>query len=365
LLQKPCGAARCEVKCEEPSAFTTAPAAVAALGSKTPESPVRRLFGLTAALLTCSTLVALWASAFTMPFMLLAALVTQRWGVAGALAGLFALPHLVPIPRVPFVGGVMLAAVKRWQGPPGTCRFLDFSFEEGLAEPEPEPASAASKSERMRRQMFCYHPHGISSVGVLLLTEQMPNLRVCGGPVLYHFAPLFRFGMEGLLGIKFGSVRPADLHGYMKKGESPLMMVPGGFHEATITCPGHERVFLKHRKGFVKYALRYGYDLVPVYTIGEADLMANAQGGWGWRFWLNGLGIPAVLPFGFPLFPLFPRRGVELVTAVGPPVKMPRIAQPSDEDVSEHHRRYMAEVQKLYDRMKKGTASEGRKLEIW
>lgn len=239
---------------------------------------------------------------------------------------------------------------------------MDFSSEEKVPEPEPEPAPGASKDKK--RQLFCYHPHGIMSLGVCLLMEQRPDIRCCGGPVLYHAAPLFRLGVEGLMGIKFGSVAPSDLHGYMGKGET-LMLVPGGFHEATITCSGHERVYLKNRKGFVKYALRYGYDLVPVYTIGEHDVMSNAQGGWGWRFWLNNHGIPAVLPVGYPLFPLFPRRGVELVTAVGPPLKMPHIPKPTSADINEHHARYVEEVQKLFDRMKKGTASADRKLEIW
>merc|ERR1740121_2869519 len=162
-----------------------------------------------------------------------------------------------------------------------------------------------------------------------------------------------------------GSVDKKDLSNLMRKGDTPLMMVPGGFHEATISCPGHERVYLKTRMGFVKYALRFGYDLVPCYTFGEADLLANPQGGWKWRFWLNSLNIPAVLPFGWPPFPLFPRRGVDLVTVVGPPVPMPLIKNPTDKDVKEHHARYVAAFQELYKRAAPGTASEKRKLEIW
>merc|ERR1719265_19060 len=103
-----------------------------------------------------------------------------------------------------------------------------------------------------------------------------------------------------------GSVGPGDLNKLMKSGESPLALVPGGFQEATLSCCGHERVFLKTRKGFVKYALRHGYDLVPVYGVGESDLMSNPQGAWGIRFMLNGFGIPAFIPWGFPFLPLLP-----------------------------------------------------------
>ncbi|CAM9488198.1 unnamed protein product, partial [Heterosigma akashiwo] len=56
----------------------------------------------------------------------------------------------------------------------------------------------------------------------------------------------------------------------MEKGES-FGIIPGGFEEATISKLGAQRVYLKKRKGFVKYALKYGYALVPVYTFGESD----------------------------------------------------------------------------------------------
>jgi len=360
----------CEPLCEVAASSSGLPGAVPVLGSppggKSREGFVRRMLGVLWGIHSWSLFVALWGTVVLLPLWLLAAVATQQWQLAAGFTALFALPHLVPIPSVPFARSMYFAGMKRWLGPPGTCRLLDLS-QDGASEPEPEPSPGKQgASERdVAKKMYCYHPHGILSTGALLLMEAVPDLRVCGGPVLHHYAPLFRLGVEGLLGVKFGSASPSDLHGYMRKGESPLMLVPGGFHEATITCSGHERVYLKHRKGFIKYALRYGYDLVPVYSIGENDLMSNPQGGWSWRFALNNLGIPAVLPFGFPLFPIFPRRGVELVTAVGPTVKMPHIPKPTAEDVSEHHERYMREVQKLYDRVKKGTASEARKLEVW
>lgn len=358
--------ATCEVKCENSAVCAAVPTPAVGDSIKSREGFLRRLFGLLSALLSWSFMISIWVGALALPLVLLAAVVAQQWQWAGVLVGLFLWPHLLPISALPYTRDFLFASMKHWQGPPGTCRFLDLSGEEGCSEPEPEPAPGPGSAKSGKaRQMYCYHPHGILSVGALMLLEQVPDLRCCGGPFLYHCSPLFRFGMDGLLGVKFGSVRPADLHGYMKKGETPLMLVPGGFHEATISCPGHERVFLKNRKGFVKYALRYGYDLVPVYTIGESDLAANVQGGWGWRFFLNNLGIPAVLPWGCAWLPLFPRRGVELVTAVGPAVKMPKIERPTNEEVSEHHARYVKEVQKLYERMKVGTASEGRKLEVW
>ena len=54
-------------------------------------------------------------------------------------------------------------------------------------------------------------------------------------------------------------------------------VVTGGFEEATVTCRFTERVFLKTRAGFIKYALRHGYDLVPCFTVGDSDMFQ------GWK----------------------------------------------------------------------------------
>jgi 2-acylglycerol O-acyltransferase 2 len=321
----------------------------------------RTALAVAGALACWSILVAAWAASIMGPVVLVVAAATARWRLVGALCAATALPHIVPIPRIPGACEVLVRGIFRWVGPPGTVRFVDYSRPASSGEPEPEPLVAGDAD----RQLFCYHPHGIYTLGCLKIAAERPDVTVLSSPFLYHFAPVFRFIVGILKGENFGSVGRKDLMNIMKKGRTPLMLVPGGFHEATIVCPGTERVYLKNRKGFVKYALRHGYDLVPCYTIGESDLMANPQGAWGFRFFMNALSLPAVLPWGFPLLPLLPRRGVEMVTTIGPPVKVPRIRNPTDEDVKEYHKRYMAALQELYDRAKVGTASESRKLEIW
>merc|ERR1719323_280300 len=115
-----------------------------------------------------------------------------------------------------------------------------------------------------------------------MMLNERPDVRILSSAFLYHLAPAFRLAAPLLMGFKMGSVGRGDLTSLMKAGESPLALVPGGFHEATVCCRGKERVFLKNRRGFVKFALRHGYDLVPVYTVGEDDLMSNPQGGWWW-----------------------------------------------------------------------------------
>ncbi|KAF4730527.1 hypothetical protein FOZ63_008685, partial [Perkinsus olseni] len=105
--------------------------------------------------------------------------------------------------------------------------------------------------------------------------------------------------------------------------------------EATITCPGTDRIYLNNgRKGFVRYALREGYSLTPVYGFGETDTFSNVQGMWGFRYWLNSgtFEIPAVWGLGHWLCPILPRRE-KLRIVYGTPLHLPRIPNPTQEEV--------------------------------
>lgn len=90
------------------------------------------------------------------------------------------------------------------------------------------------------------------------------------------------------------------------------------------------------------------------------------------------MSIPAVLPFGFPPLPLLPKR-VRVRLAIGPPLHMPQIKNPTREEVEKHRRRpvvcsiatvssphrYLAALKATYEEAIKGTDSEGRALEVW
>ena len=38
-----------------------------------------------------------------------------------------------------------------------------------------------------------------------------------------------------------------------------------------------DRVFIRKRAGFIKYALQHGYNLQPAFTFGESDIYASLQ----------------------------------------------------------------------------------------
>ena len=48
-----------------------------------------------------------------------------------------------------------------------------------------------------------------------------------------------------------------------------IMLLPGGFEEATVTSDKEYRLYIKSRKGFIKYALQNGYKIHPVFIFNE------------------------------------------------------------------------------------------------
>ena len=104
--------------------------------------------------------------------------------------------------------------------------------------------------------------------------------------------------------------------------------------------------------GIVKYALLHGYRLTPVYTFGEESTYSTMNSFQSFRLWLNKFGIPGVVFMGWPLFPLMPKRGLEIHTVVGDPLQLPKIEKPTKEDVQEWHGKYIQALQELFDKNK-------------
>eukprot|EP00494_Astrolonche_serrata_P023250 UN23508 len=69
-----------------------------------------------------------------------------------------------------------------------------------------------------------------------------------------------------------------SIYNILKQGPgSSLTLVLGGAKESLEAHPGKARLYLKHRKGFVKQALMYGACLVPVYGFGENELFSQME----------------------------------------------------------------------------------------
>lgn len=141
----------------------------------------------------------------------------------------------------------------------------------------------------------------------------------------------------------------------MKAGQN-IALIPGGFEEATVYEYDHDRIFLKNRCGFIKYALKYGYKVYPVYTFGEEKTYYTLPYLLEFRLWLNKFKIPTVFFCG--LWGSFlPFRDVDLITVVGTPIEMPTITEPTKEQVEKYHAIYISELEKLYNKHKPSKTS--------
>lgn len=230
--------------------------------------------------------------------------------------------------------------------------------------------------QELKPNLYAFHPHGAFCMGwsVLFCSKIMNDglVRFVFSPVLYA-SPLFRLWCR-LVG-RPGSASKAAMIGYMKERKDKtrrdhLALPPGGFEEATLSCQGKDRVYIKKRVGFVKLALQHGYNVVPVYTFGENMTYANVQGMWKLRLWLNNLGLPAIVIFGSWVNPFLPKRhnrGIKVV--IGDPIVLPKISNPTREEVKLWHDKYIASLIRLFEDHKEEhygpELAKTAKLELW
>ena len=128
------------------------------------------------------------------------------------------------------------------------------------------------KNDGAKPVLFCHHPHGCCAIGASAVGTQVATAKEpCRGlvaPLVFNL-PICRqlFEMVGNLPADPETVKHA-----MRDERRDLVIIPGGVEEVVLTSPDHERAYINARKGFIKYALQFGYDLVPVYHFGETQM---------------------------------------------------------------------------------------------
>jgi len=198
----------------------------------------------------------------------------------------------------------------------GPRAFKEVSF---FMEEKPDLQKLESGQERL---LVAYHPHGMFCWGFFLHGGYCsPKLSFFPIQNLFVIAGLHPFYEGATRGKIILQVTNAPCHRQHQSDVQPPDHWAGSARRCPLPAAGTDRVYLKKRQGFIKYALQYGYNLMPVYTFGEADTYLNHDGGYDWKFKLNDKSIPTIVPFGEWWCPLLPRYNTRLHSVAGRFVK--------------------------------------------
>lgn len=213
---------------------------------------------------------------------------------------------------------------------------------------------------KKEKSLFSFHPHGVLAFGTSMTgakNEILYDACFCGSRAMMNLP------LSGIIARWIGvvGVNNKNFKDIMKKGKNIIFM-PGGFEEATITSYSKDKVYIKNRKGFIKYALEYGYRVYPSYTFNENRIFYTITAFEKFRLFLNKFKIPGT--FFFSKYFIFPNTDLDLFTVVGKPIEFPIISDPTKEEIDRYHKLYIQELVNLYNRHKnKYHASE--QLEIY
>lgn len=216
--------------------------------------------------------------------------------------------------------------------------FFNLGFDDFL------PDHTVIKEEELKREKFilCLLPHGLFGVGTFA-TMFKERIFYDSRWMVSAFVKLTP--LSGIIGglIGFEGISPEAFKDALKKGDS-IAFMPGGFEEATLTDNNQNNLYLQQRKGFIKYAIQFGYPLYFTYTFGENKLVPVITWFKSFRLFLNKLKIPGVIAL--PYFNI----NQKLVTVVSKRIVLPHDPNPSDKMVEQHHKFFLEEVTKLYNK---------------
>lgn len=275
-------------------------------------------------------------------------------------------------------GGLVVISYIPW---PVSRRFEDFFYEGSMNHAkscslnfEDDTCLLTGKDEPT---IVAAHPHGCFSMGVRCLCvsppyREAPNPPICVVSSLLYYQP---FGYFTFNRVNAGGApsSKASFKNLLKKRKN-ILLQPGGFEEATTSCPNAPDRVWTSKGGFVKYALQYGYTITPMYVFNEKNGYHNIQGAWKIRLWLSSFGLPALVFAGkwwAPWLPLtlWGENGFHVVH--GTPIPCPKLktpGQPTPDEVESYRQEYEESVLDLYRRHAPTFYKEGEfesELEIW
>ncbi|KAK6589640.1 hypothetical protein RS030_120 [Cryptosporidium xiaoi] len=210
------------------------------------------------------------------------------------------------------------------------------------------------------KQLLCIHPHGILGIGSMYLTIS-GIINKCFYLIvtesLVWFQPIINIVLNSA--VKLRGASHTSFKNTMIKGEGPLLMFPGGFHETILLSWGVDHIYAKKRFGFIKYCLKYNYSIRPVYVFGECLSFHQLQYFKKFRWFLNDFSLPSVLFCGETWWnPLLPVKNVPYLIVIGRPIvcchetnfidNQSNDQYPSRELIREYQSLYIENLKRIY-----------------
>lgn len=277
------------------------------------------------------------------PPYIISAIVVLLWQYpTRSLAWAYATPLLLSIISKPVAAPDLLAAYFK--------PMADYFQFEAITEVEPDEYRAHYRSGK--KFIFAAQPHGvISFCGMCFMTATEPEFRrikTAAASVVLRF-PILK-NVMGVYGLMDASAESLKKHLSSNAGvEGSVVLYVGGIAELFKSSRREERLYLSKRKGFVKYALRYGADLVPMYLFGNTSVLSVVKSG-PIAHLSRSLQMSVTYFWGKYNLPV--PRDDKLLFVSGKPLGMPHIPNPTDADVDKWHAKYCEEVTRLFNTYK-------------
>ncbi|XP_069375035.1 2-acylglycerol O-acyltransferase 2-A isoform X4 [Paralichthys olivaceus] len=220
-----------------------------------------------------------------------------------------------------------------------------------------------------KNYIFGFHPHGVLVAGAFgnFCTESTGFSRLFPGLTshllmlpFWFRVPLFRdYIMSG--GLVSSSKSSLSYLVNRPEGGNVAVIAVGGAPESLDARPGALTLQVRNRKGFIKLALKYGAQLVPVFSFGENELFDQMENPSGSNLRTLQNRLQSIMGFAVPLFHargvfqysfgLMPYRK-SIHTIVGKPILVAQTPCPSSEDIESLHQVYLTCLNDLFEQNK-------------
>lgn len=222
------------------------------------------------------------------------------------------------------------------------------------------------KLDMKKNYMLCGHPHSLyfipyDVVGHFMHEKFGVEILGVGASVLLQI-PLLRRALT------WWGMNAATRESMTKLLQLPyprnvLVTTVGGISEMFYGTDSVEQIVAKRRKGHIRLALQNGASIIPVYGLGANSFVYRVFGPESLAarvsrklrvslvLWLDRFNIP------YGIFPI----ASPIVVAIGPPIDVQKVPNPTEAQVDELHAKYLQSYQELFDRHKSKLGTEWAK----